>query len=431
MSILVWITLTLISFILTLIAWLLPIAELVNLGPWYFSINANLELAGRRFVLENSDRWLIIAIYFSQTFLFLGSKFTKVSSLFLPLGVLLSALLVASISVQPIFYAALLIEIAVLIGVPLLSPPGKKPDHAVLVYITFLSLGLPFMIFGGGMISGLELDELIFPNILPSLMVLGIGFAFLLAVYPLNPWVPLLLEKGNPYSTVFVLVLFPTSVIALLIRFTNQYPWILESNLLQYFGILMVITGGSWAIFQRHLGRILAYAIIIDIGYSLLAISQSDGFPILVGLLIPRIVAYGIWALGLSYISDQGIELNFRSVQGFGRQFPLIVFGIIVANISLAGIPLFASFPYLLWIWNQLAKTSIFIAILLFLSNVGLMLGALRSLAVLVMGSEIIEPKAGVNQKILKILLLLGVLAMLIMGIFPNWHYLIMMQISP
>jgi formate hydrogenlyase subunit 3/multisubunit Na+/H+ antiporter MnhD subunit len=427
----VWITFTLISFVLTLIAWLFPIGELINLGPWYFSINESLEFMGMQFVLGNSDRWLIISIYFAQTYLFFGSKFTKESSQFFKLGLIFSASLVASISVQPILYAALLIEIAVLIGVPLLSPPGKKIEHAILVYFSFLSLALPFMIIGGGMISSVELDELSLPNIMPSLMVLGIGFAFLLAVFPLNPWIPLLLEKGNPYSSIFMLIVFPTSVIVILIRFTNQYPWIIESNLLQYFGILMVVTGGSWVIFQRNLGRVLGYAIVIDIGYSLLAISQLDGFPIFVGLLIPRIIAYGIWALGLSFITEQGIELNFRSVQGFGRQFPIIVFGIIVANFSLAGIPILASFPHLLWLWNQLAKTSILLAIILLISNLGLMIGALRSLAVLVMGSDDVAPEAGENQHIYKFLFILGVLAMVIMGIFPSWPYLMMMRFSP
>ena len=427
----VWITLTLFSFVLSLIAWILPIGDLVNIGPWYFTINENLEFAGRQFVLGNSDRWLIILIYFTQTYFYFGSKFTKVSSLFLPLGLLFSASLVASISIHPILYAALLIEVAVLLGVPLLSPPGKKIEHAILVYITFLSLGLPFMIVGTGMLSGAELEELSLPNILPSLLVLGIGFAFILAVFPLNPWVPLILEKSNPYSSVFMLTIFSTSVIALLMRFTNQYPWIMESNLLQYFGILMVITGGAWALFQRNLGRILGYAILIDMGYALLAISQSGGSPYFVGLLIPRIIAYGVWGLGLSFVLDHGMDLNFRSVQGIGRQFPLIVLGILIANFSLAGIPLFASFPYLLWLWNRIAETSIFIAIVLLMGNVGLMTSALRSLAVLVMGSEIVEPKARATTQILDLLFILGVFIMVVIGIFPNWPYLMIRQFLP
>jgi formate hydrogenlyase subunit 3/multisubunit Na+/H+ antiporter MnhD subunit len=427
----VWITLTLFSFVLSLIAWILPIGDLVNIGPWYFTINENLEFAGRQFVLGNSDRWLIILIYITQTYFYFGSKFTKVSSLFLPLGLLFSASLVASISIHPILYAALLIEVAVLLGVPLLSPPGKKIEHAILVYITFLSLGLPFMIVGTGMLSGVELEELSLPNILPSLLVLGIGFAFILAVFPLNPWVPLILEKSNPYSSVFMLTIFSTSVIALLMRFTNQYPWIMESNLLQYFGILMVITGGAWALFQRNLGRILGYAILIDMGYALLAISQSGGSPYFVGLLIPRIIAYGVWGLGLSFVLDHGMDLNFRSVQGIGRQFPLIVLGILIANFSLAGIPLFASFPYLLWLWNRIAETSIFIAIVLLMGNVGLMASALRSLAVLVMGSEIVEPKARATTQILDLLFILGVFIMVVIGIFPNWPYLMIRQFLP
>jgi len=227
------------------------------------------------------------------------------------------------------------------------------------------------------------------------------------------------------------LTIFPISVIALLIRYTNLYPWIIESNLIQYFGILMVITGGAWVIFQRNLGRIMGYAVLIDIGYSLLAISQSDGFSIFIGLLIPRIIAYGIWALGLTFILEQGINLNFRSVQGYGRQFPLVIIGVLVANFSLAGIPIFASFPYLLRLWNQLAYTSIYISIALLIGSVGLMIGALRSLAVLVMGSENVEPKAIATPRIISLLCILGVLVLFVMGIFPNLHYLMIMQFAP
>lgn len=417
------ITLTLITLLLAFSAWLVPIGEILTLGPWVFTVNDRLVFAGRQFVLDNPDRSLLIVIYLTLSYLFSGSMSAKVSSLFVPLGLAIGAILVASLSVQPFLYAALLIEVAVLIGVPLLSSPGKSVKRGVLFYMIFLSFGFPFMLVGGGMISSAAVSGTNFTNLLPTLMVLGFGFAFLLAIFPLNAWIPLLFEQGNPYTSVFVLSVFPTTIIALLLQFTSQYPWLLDFDIIQLIGALMVVTGGIWAAFQRNLGRMLGYAIIIDIGYSILAISQPEGLPIYIGMVLPRILAYGVWALGLSLIREQVVNLDFRSVQGLGRQFPLVALGVIVANFSLAGFPLLASFPFLLALWNQLTQTSTSISLLVLLSSIGLLIGALRSLAVFVMGPEVLDPKAHKNTHASEILLLLGVLAIVVTGIFPNWVY--------
>ena len=178
-----------------------------------------------------------------------------------------------------------------------------------------------------------------------------------------------------------------------------------------------------WATFQRNLGRMLGYAIIIDIGYSLLAISQPEGLTIYIGMLLPRILAYGIWALGLSLILEQVGDLNFRSVQGLGRQIPIIILGVLVANFSLAGFPLLASFPFLLSFWNHLAQSATLLALLVLLSSAGLLIGALRSLAVFVMGPKNINALVYQNSRASELLLLLGVLAIIFTGIFPNWVY--------
>jgi len=367
----------------------------------------------------------LIVIYLMLSYFFLGSISAKVSSLFVPLGLAMGAILVASLSVQPFLYAALLIEVAVLIGVLILSSPGKHVERGVLLYLIFLSFGFPFMLVGGGMISSAAISGANVTNLLPTLVVLGFGFAFLLAIFPLNAWIPLLFEQENPYSSVFVLSVFPTIIIALLLRFTSQYPWLLDFDIIQLIGTLMVITGGIWAAFQRNLGRMLGYAVIIDIGYSILAISQPESLPIYIGMVLPRILAYGVWALGLSLILEQVVNLDFRSVQGLGRQFPLLVLGVLVANFSLAGFPLLASFPFLLALWYQLAQTSTVIALLALLSSVGLLIGALRSLAVFVMGPEELDPKIQKNTRASEILLLLGVLAIVITGLFPNWVYIL------
>lgn len=296
------VTLTFITLLLALCAWWMPIGELSSIGPWTFTITDRLVIAGRQFILGNNDRSVLVVVYLTLTFFFSGSLFAGVSKFFAPLGLAMSALLVASLSVQPFLYAALLIEVAVLIGVPLLSPPGKQVEPSVLRFLLFMSFGFPFMLIGGGVLSSGEIDLLNLEELVPALIILGLGFAFLLAIFPLNTWIPVLMERTNPFTSVFVLTLFPIIVIVMLLRFIRQYPLLLDFDIIIFLGALMIFTGGLWAAFQRDLGRLLGYAVIIEIGYSLLAISLVNNLSLYSTMLIPRIVAFGVWGLALSLI---------------------------------------------------------------------------------------------------------------------------------
>jgi formate hydrogenlyase subunit 3/multisubunit Na+/H+ antiporter MnhD subunit len=416
----VTLTVTMITLLLALFAWLVPISDPVKIGPWTFTVIDRLVFAGRLFVVEDVDRLILTFTYLTLTFFFSASLSARVSKLFIPIGLAMSAMLVASLSVRPFLYASLFIEVAVLIGIPLLSPPGKQVERGVLRYLAFLSFGFPFMLVGGWLLADLVVDAPDPAELLPGLVFLGLGFVFLLAIFPLNTWIPVLLEQVHPYPTVFFLSVFPTIVIAILLRFVGQYPWLLDFDVIQFLGVLMMFTGGLWAAFQRNLGRLLGYAIILEIGYSLVMISQPNGLPIYEAMFLPRILAFGVWALSLSLIRERVGDFRFRSVQGLGRRIPLVVLGVLVSHFSLAGFPLLASFPYLLALWSQLAQTSSIIALLVLLSSVGLLTGGLRSLAVFVMGSEELPLGEDRIDLISQLLLLLGIMAIVMVGLFPQ-----------
>jgi NADH:ubiquinone oxidoreductase subunit 2 (subunit N) len=397
----------------------MPIGELKSVGPWAFTISDRLIFFGRQFILRNEDLPLLIAIYATLAFFFIGSLSAKASNLFAPLGLAMGATLVASMAVRPFLYAALFIEVAILIGVPFLSSPGHLVQRSVLRYLTFLSFGFPFMLFAGWLLSQLGSDLTDPGEILPELVFLGIGFVFLLAIFPLNSWIPMLMESVHPYPPALLLTIFPMIVIALLLRFIGSYSWLLDFDVISFLGLLMVATGGLWAIFQRDLGRIFGFAVTIEIGRSLLAISQPDGEWIYSAMLFPRLLTLGLWALALSLLRTQFDNLRFRSVQGIGFHYPILATCLIIANISFAGFPLLASFPVIFSLLEQLAQDSMSLALWALLGSVGLLIGGFKTMAVFLRGSDDL-PEIVEIDRMSNVLLLMGLIAIVIIGLFPQ-----------
>ena len=110
-------------------------------------------------------------------------------------------------------------------------------------------------------------------------------------------------------------------------------------------------------------------------------------------MLLPRALAVGVWALALSVIYNKklapGAEgLRFRTVQGLARQMPIVSASLVLGCLSVAGMPLLAGFPVHLSLWEKLANHSLITAIFTLLGTVGLLISAIRMLAVLTMGKE-------------------------------------------
>jgi len=253
--------------------------------------------------------------------------------------------------VEPFLFAALFIEIAVLISIPLLYPPGSQPGQGVLRYLIFQTLGMPFILFTGWMLTGLEAGSADLAANVRAGVLLVTGFAFLLAVFPFYTWIPLLLQQVNPYAGGFVLFTLLTASLLFGLTFFDQYAWIRSTNalpgLLTIMGTVMIVTGGVWAMFQTHLGRIFGYAVIVETGFSLLAAAAGSqaGFSSFALLFVPRLASMALWALALAVLFQQTASLEMSDLHGLGRRARLLFASILAAQLSLAGLPLLSGFP--------------------------------------------------------------------------------------
>lgn len=427
---------TLFALGLAAIAYWMPPGTAQRVGSLSLRIEPSLSLFGRQLSLDSGDQTILILVYGMAAFWFFGTLAAGRARQVVSLGLVVIALLVASLAVRPFLYAALFVEMAVLVCVPLLASSsttgGGRPARGLLRFLIYQTLAMPFILLAGFLLSGVEAGPADVAQVVQASILLLMGFAFLLAVFPLNTWIPLLAEEASPYAVGFLLTMLSTFGLILALNFIDRFSWLRASAqlpfILQTAGLLTFVTAGIWAAFQRHLGRIAAYAIIAETGISLLAMSLPDrqvGLQILFYLFVPRALALGVWMVSLEIIKRRASDLRFASLQGLARQYPVAAAGVVFANLTLAGTPLLAVFPVRQALWENLAVQSIPLALWFGLSSLGLWVVALRSLAILTMLPENIplSPVGWVSRETWpqRILIGIGLFGLFLSGIFPQW----------
>jgi NADH-quinone oxidoreductase subunit N len=425
---------SIISALLAVTAWLLPIDTAYSIGALSIKISPSLDILGRRLTLTTADQPLLVLIYGAAFTWFVGSAVVDLARRLVPLGLAITAVLVASLAVEPFLYAALLIEMAVLLAIPMLVTPGQAPGRGVMRFIIFQTLAMPFILFSGWLLAGIETNPGNLALVLYAAILLGLGFAFLLAIFPFYTWFPLLTEETPPYIAGFILWTFPTAALLFLTTFLERYAWMRTSpmlpSVLAYTGILMVATGGVLAAFQRYLGRIMAYGMIVETGFSLLALSLNSlsGVSLFFALFLPRLLSLAGWAFALMVLHKNSPSLKFSDVKGFGRVYPFAFIGVALANLSLVGLPILAGFPIRQALVETIARHSPALIGWIFLGSLGLTIAATRTLAVLSMAPDGTrwESKESIQQRVF---FAIGWALLFLLGLFPQWVVLIVDRI--
>ena len=410
---------------LALIAQFVPIEAAMRVGAYSLKIDSSLTVLGRVLLIPPPEGSLLALIYGAAALWFFGAEAAKTATRIVPFGLMITALMVASIAVEPFLYAALFIEMAILIAIPLLTSIYRPPGRGVVRFLIYQTLAMPFILLAGWLLAGVEASPGDLALAAQSAAMLGMGFAFLLAIFPLYNWVPLLMEETSPYIVGFLLWILPTITIIFGAGFLDRYSWLRSSPqliiALRSAGLLMVVTGGLWAAFQHHLGRIMAYGSIAETGFSLLALSLDSrlGIPILFLLIPARALGLAVWSLSLTVIKENVETMRFAKVQGMLRITPLASAGMVLAALSTSAFPLLAGFPARLALWESIARVSISGALWMGIGIIGLLTSVFRSLAVISMAEEYTtwELRESPAQVVM---LGLGMIGLFVLGLFPQ-----------
>jgi multicomponent Na+:H+ antiporter subunit A len=153
-----------------------------------------------------------------------------------------------------------------------------------------------------------------------------------------------------------------------------------------------------------------------------LSLNSRSGLEIYFSLLITHPIALIVWSLGLTVLGAQFPSLSYRKLQGMGRRMPIVFGAIVLAHLSMAGFPTLAGFPPQLSLWGELARQGPWLPMIALLGNVGLLIGAFRTLAISVMSKEGQIEDAPSLTPGAQVLFGLGGMIILLSGLLPGWY---------
>jgi formate hydrogenlyase subunit 3/multisubunit Na+/H+ antiporter MnhD subunit len=219
-----------------------------------------------------------------------------------------------------------------------------------------------------------------------ALLPTALGFGLLLAIFPFGTWMPALAADAPPIVTAFLFTTGQAMAIYLALVFLQSAPWLLNDqttlDVIQFAGLIMVASGGVMAAVQRDFGRVLGYAALSSLGFTLLAFGLGGSQGLTLSLLsgISHSLAVALMAAGLAILRYRVSSDRFADLGGVARRLPIATIGLILGGLALAGFPLTGGFPTHWAVLRSVAGSETLWALVLFTSSIGIIIGLLRGL---------------------------------------------------
>ncbi len=387
-------------------------------------LSPDLELLGRSLTLNEKYASITGVLYGFLGIWTLIQFFSGEKSLLTPLGLLFNALMLAALTVEPFLYAALIIEAAVIICVPILVATKERANAGLSRFLIFQTLGMPFILLAGWFLAGGEISPINEEQLLLATLLLGLGFIFWLAVFPFHSWMPLISEKIKPINGLYILIILPVVGFLLLLKFLDGFVWLRDYALIydsiRVFGLIMVVSGNVWAVFQTNLRKMLGYLAISSLGTMLLSasVNSNEGFVNGTFLILPRLAIFLLAAAAISFLEKEETPLTIYQLESAFFHSPLSSLGLIIALISLTGMPLTIGFAPMLMLYRLLFDGSPIAAIIVLISTAWMAIFFLRIAYQVFLPTEFeTSDEETLKEKIIMAVLLGGIL---IAGFLPG-----------
>ena len=223
---------------------------------------------------------------------------------------------------------------------------------------TFFVIGIGFLYAGTGTLNMADIASYI--SIHGSDRTIQTAFAFIVvgiglkvAIYPLHLWLPNAYTYAPSAVTAFLAATATKVAIYVLMRFmftVFRPEFLFEVSALKFMliplAVLAMFAASLIAAFQTDLKRMLAYSSIAQIGYILLGIAllSHTGLTAAIVHLFNHGITKAALFMGVGALVFNSGSSFYDKIQGMGKTMPFTSFAIVIAGLSLIGIPGTAGF---------------------------------------------------------------------------------------
>jgi len=389
------------------------------------------RVLGRALVLDQAARAAIAFLYAVGGFLFFAANTAKVKATFVPLGLFCLACVAGSLMIRPFLYAAILLELAAIGGLLILLEPQPRSERGGLRLLSLYTMAMLAILLAGWVLDVSGLSKVTPELAQRATALLSLGFSILLFLPPFHIWLPAAAQRSHPYLVVFVAVVLQSAGLFFLLHFLDAYEWLRTSPTvfagMRSVGFAVLVFGGLMAFVQTSFEKMMAYAMVADMGVTLIAVGAGllEGYQLAMGLNAAKAVGLSTWALGASSLRKRQASGGMTGLDGNHARAPLAYACALFGAFSLAGLPGTAGFPPRWSLLTILASRDIVSAIGVIVATSLLAGSALRWLVPLVSFEP--TPWLATLARSERILLLGGVLMSIAIGAFPQilYHWLV------
>lgn len=192
------------------------------------------------------------------------------------------------------------------------------------------------------------------PLLLVALGLMVFGFGFKVSLVPFHFWTPDVYQGAPSSIAGFMAVVVKAAAFGAFLRIMHTGFGLISGSWVPLIWILSVVTmtfGNIVALRQRSTKRMLAYSSIAHAGYALmgsLVLGPDGGGAAMVFYLIVYSVmtlgAFGVVVVATAGSPSQYDADDVRALEGLGWSHPLLGIAMVVAMLSLAGVPPLAGF---------------------------------------------------------------------------------------
>lgn len=223
---------------------------------------------------------------------------------------------------------------------------------------TFFVIGIGFLYMATGTLNMADLSERIAGmedsrTVRAAFGFIVVGMGLKVAIYPLHLWLPNAYTFAPSVVTTFLAATATKVAVYVLLRFmfsVFQPGFVFEVYTLELvilpFAILAMFAASVVAVFQSDLKRMLAYSSIAQIGYMLLGIafiSTTGLTATLIHLFNHGITKGALFMAVGAYVMRSGSSF-YNRINGLGKTMPITSAALVVAGLSLIGVPGTAGF---------------------------------------------------------------------------------------